>query len=675
MQQPDRPLVSRRVELNRWRYFIKSRWRTFAIAAVVLTVIAGVLFWTTLPDVTQANKFAPGTAIQIFDNRNQLVSTIEGDQEREFVPLSKVPSIMQSAMLAAEDHEFYKHEAIDLKGIARAVLANLQAGRVVEGGSTITQQLAKILFFDPQDRSIIRKLREAVVAVRMEKHYTKKQILEMYLNNVYFGRTAYGIESASIRYFARGCRYLTLPQAAFLAGIVRQPSFLSDPAHLRDALARQHEVLDAMVQMHAITPVRAEEAKAARLVFNPSQTAYRRYPYYTGAVMDFLRTQFDKSVLDNGGLRVYTNLDPAAQSAAENALAHSVSGAPAAMNQAGLASVSVKDGAVVALVGGIGSYWSHQWNAATHAHTMGSSFKPFVYLTGFERGTFTPDSIIADSPISFQFKGAPDYVPKDFDNSPMGPMTVETAVALSRNLCAVRAAVAVGISNVIQTAQRAGLTARLDPTISLALGASAASPLDMAGAYATFARGGIVVPPQLVRRVDGRNGLLRDFSVNSSRNFAPGPIRMLMRCLTAVVTDGTGVEAQLPGRPVAGKTGTSDGGKDLWFVGFTPNLVTAVWGGNDKHQPLAGNVTGGAIMTRVWKRYNEAYYAAHPEIPAGSFESTASGSRTIWDALLKPESIPNQAQALERGFTPHGGSTPLIPESVHDDITRLLRRK
>ena len=613
----------------------RNRNYLLAFGFLALAFILVAMFMFTLPDVSQATRFAPGNAVQIFDRASRLVTTIEGNEERQFAPIRSVPIVMQQAMLAAEDHTFYEHGGLSIRGIARALLANMGAGRVVEGGSTITQQLAKILFFDNSDRSVFRKIREAVVALQLEDKLSKKEILEAYLNQVYFGRGAFGIEQASLAYFGKHTSQLALPEAAFLAGVVRAPSIYSDRKNLNDAMIRQHEVLDQMAELHFVPVAAADRAKETPLRFTRSVMPNRKFPYYISAVMDFLRTQMNPADLARGGLRVYTNMDPVAQTLAERTLARAQGTVPPAMNEAGLVSVLVEDGSVVALVGGMGDYWKHQWNAATHPHTMGSAFKPFVYLTGFMQGAFTPETRIDDSPIVVKQPNGVDYQPKNFDDNFLGPITIRTAIADSRNVCAVKAAAAAGIDNVIHTAHAAGITSRLEPTIALALGASAASPLEMAGAYSTFARGGSAVTPSLVRRVENRTGgLLKDFTQQGSTVFDPRAVKELVSCLQSVVQEGTGTQAQLAGRPVAGKTGTSDEGRDLWFVGFTSDMVTAVWGGNGEHKSVGSNVTGGTVVARLWHDYNQAYYRARPR-PAGSFGETPN--KNIFDALLKPQ--------------------------------------
>jgi penicillin-binding protein 1A len=286
-----------------------------------------------------------------------------------------------------------------------------------------------------------------------------------------------------------------------------------------------------------------------------------------------------------------------------------------------LVSVNVKDGAVVALVGGVGDYMKHQWNCAVNPHTTGSAFKPFVYLAGFNRGVLSPASYIEDSPLVIpQGNHEADYKPKNYDGKYMGDITVAEALAYSRNTCAVRAAQRVGLDSVIDTAYKAGIRQKLDPQISLALGCSAVSPLEMAGAYATLARGGVYVKPSTIRKIADKHGNpLRAFYYDPERVFETQPVAQIVDVLQEVVSQGTGTQAKLADRPVAGKTGTSDQAKDLWFVGFTPDLVTAVWGGNPDNKPIPGShVTGGTVMARIWRQYNQAYYARH-DVPQSWF--------------------------------------------------------
>lgn len=573
-----------------------------------------------LPDITLVERYEPIEAIQVFDKNDHMVCTVEGDEDRRVIPLNQVSKQMQQAMLAAEDHHFYEHHGVNYMSIIRASLVNVQAGRVKEGGSTITQQLVKNLFFTEGMRTFDRKIKEAYLANSLESKYPKERILEMYLNQVYFGNNAYGIERAASRYFDRTAAGLSLAQSAFLAGLVKAPSELGSPAHRQEAFERQKEIIDKMAEYGYITAGQAKTAKAEKLNFKRGISPLQKYPYYIAQVLEILRTEFSQAELRKQGLRVYTNLDPKAQTIAEQTLNEQIKKAPKGVSQAALVSIQVRDGSVVAMVGGVGNFWKNQFNRATNPHTAGSSFKPFVYLTAFIKGTANPDSIIDDTPLVVkQPWGLPDYAPKNFDHKFMGRIPVRKALALSRNVPAVKIAREAGMESIVETARLAGVTSKLDPNLSLALGSSAVSPLDMAAAYSTFVRGGVSIKPQMLRRIENNRGqVIQVFEGKYDKVFNMQPVAKLVDCLQDVVKFGTGTGAKLDDRPVGGKTGTADEGKDIWFIGFTPDLVTAVWGGNDENKPIAGhNVTGGVVMAKIWKEYMKAYYTAIPT-PAGT---------------------------------------------------------
>lgn len=641
----------------------------FVVVCVVLAVgvgYAGASVWKRMqdmPDVALVERYEPIEAIQLFDRNDHLICTVEGDEDRRVVPLNQISSQMQQAMLAAEDHHFYEHNGVNISSIVRASLANMQAGHVVEGGSTITQQLVKNLFFTDAGRTFDRKLKEALLAYELERRYPKDRILEMYLNQVYFGNNAYGIERAASRYFDKTAALLTLPEAAFLAGVVKAPSELGAAANRTAATARQHEILDKMVEYGYITPNQASKAKKEQLVFKRGVNPMQKYPYYVSFVLEQLRERFSQSEMRKQGLRVYTNLDPQAQELAEKTLETDIKKAPKGVSQAALVSVSVQDAAVVAMVGGVGSFWQHQFNRATNPHTAGSSFKPYVYLTSFVKGVLTPDSLIEDTKLVIhQPWGLPDYAPKNFDGRFYGKIPVRKALALSRNVCSVRIAQLVGIDSVVETARLAGITTKLEPNLSLALGSSAVTPLDQAGAYATFARMGVAIKPQVLRRIENNRGqVIEVFQPKADKVFNVEPVARLVDVMQDVVKYGTGTQAKLGDRPVAGKTGTADAGKDIWFIGFTPDMVTAVWGGNDENLPIPGqHVTGGDVMAKIWKDYMKAYYVMHPT-PPGSFVTPSAPSRE--EKKNVPKKNNDSGQLAKQSDTKNGA------EVIHDDTS------
>ena len=638
------------------------------VACIVVAVgfgYIGAKIWKQLhdlPDITLVERYEPIEAIQLYDRNDHLICTVEGDEDRRVVPLNQISLQMQQAMLAAEDHHFYEHHGVNVLSIVRATLANLQAGHVVEGGSTITQQLVKNLFFTEAQRTMDRKVKEAFVAYELEHRYPKEKILEMYLNQVYFGNNAYGIERAASRYFNKTAAELTVAQAAFLAGLVKAPSELGTLANRKAAISRQYEILDKMVEYGYITKNQAANAKKQKLVFKKGANPLQKYPYYVSHVLEQLRDRFSQAEMRRQGLRVYSNLDPQAQEIAEKTLAADLAKAPKGVSQAALVSVSVQDGAVLAMVGGVGDFWKHQFNRATNPHTAGSSFKPFVYLTALIKGVLTPDSIIEDTPLVIhQPYGLPDYAPKNFDHKFLGRIPLRKALALSRNVCSVRIAQLVGIDSVVETAREAGITTKLEPNLSLALGSSAVTPLDMAGAYATFARMGVAIKPQVLRRIENNRGqVIEVFQPSVDKVFPVEPVARLVSMMQDVVKFGTGTGAKLDDRPVAGKTGTADAAKDIWFVGFTPDMVTALWGGNDENLPIKGNhVTGGDVMAKIWKHYNQAYYTVHPA-PAGSF--VPPSAPTEEEQKREQKSAAKLNQKVVKSDTVVAPVSPVVPE-------------
>lgn len=586
-----------------------------AAACVVLQI--SYLFATAMPQIDQLQSYKPAQSVLVYDRFDKLAAVVPLGQDRIAVPLSQISKHMQHAMLASEDHLFYKHDGVNLVSIGRAALVNLSAGHVVEGGSTITQQLAKNLFFQNQARTFDRKIKELVLALSLERRYSKDQILEMYLNQVYFGRQAYGIESAARRFFGKPDSQLTMAESAYLAGLVRAPSAMATRKNLEDAVNRQQIVLDKMAEYGFAKKTETDQAKNDKLAFRRFIDPYERYPHYVSYVVQQLQQEYRKDVLDDG-IKVYTNLDPQAQLAAEKALNDGVKTAPAGVSQAALVSINVKDGGVIAMVGGVGNYYKHQWNRAVSPHTAGSSFKPFVYLAAFMQGVM-PETIIKDDPLTVDMgQSEPPYSPKNFDDKYLGKITVREALAKSRNLCSIRLMQLVGPDNVVSVARKAGIkNAKLDPYLSLALGASAVSPMEMATAYSTFARQGVYMQPTVIRRVeDGKGQVLSEAKPESRRVFDRVVVGRLVDVMMTAVESGTGMFARMKGRQVAGKTGTADDSKDIWFVGYTPDMCTAVWGGNDENDKIKGrNVTGGVVMARMWKDYASRYYATHTIAP------------------------------------------------------------
>jgi penicillin-binding protein 1A len=640
---------------------------TFIVFCVILAIGTGygvASAWKyvhDLPDLTMVERYEPIEAIQLFDRNDHLICVVEGDQDRRVVPLTQISLQMQQAMLAAEDHHFYEHHGINFVSIGRASIANLTKGHVVEGGSTITQQLVKNLFFTDAQRTMDRKIKEGLMSWEIESRYSKEKILEMYLNQVFFGNNAYGIERAATKYFDCSAAELNLGQAAFLAGLVKAPSELGTVANRQAAFDRQHEIIDKMVEYGYITQAQANGSKAKKLVFKKGSNPLQKYPYYVTAVLEQLRSHMSQSEMRQQGLRVFTNLDPQVQDAAEKVLNDDLKKAPKGVSQAALVTVNVPDGAVLALVGGVGNFWQHQFNRATNAHTAGSSFKPFVYLTALLQNKLAQDSMVDDKPLVIhQPYGLPDYAPKNFDHKFYGRIPLRKALALSRNVVSVRIAQLVGIDSVVETARQAGITTKLEPNLSLALGSSAVTPLEMAGAYATFSRMGIAIKPQMIRQIQNNRGqVIEVFESKADKVFPVEPVARLVDMMQDTVKYGTGTQAKLADRPVAGKTGTADAAKDIWFVGYTPDMCTAIWGGNDENLPIPGqHVTGGDVMAKIWRDFATQYYLVHPTPPGTFVPPTKTAPE---NADQKSEPVLKDGQVAV--YPPLNPTSPVVPEN------------
>ncbi|MEM6426890.1 MAG: penicillin-binding protein 1A [Cyanobacteria bacterium P01_H01_bin.119] len=558
-----------------------------------------------LPDVRILRNYLPTETSYIYDINGTLLDSLHDEANREVVNLDDMSPHLKRSVLAVEDSYFYTHQGINPSSIARAFLVNIDAGTTVEGGSTITMQLVKNLFLS-RDRAISRKIAEAVLSLRLEQVFEKDQILEMYLNQVYWGHNTYGVETAAQSYFNKSAADLTLPEAAMMAGLIQAPERYSPFVNYELAKQRQALVLSRMRQLQWITPEEEAAAFAAPLLvgevtsFKPSQS-----PYVTDAVVQELKEKFGEEALLKGGMRVQTTVDLAMQNMAEETVRRNhdrLRRRGVRADQMALVAVDPRTHFVKAIVGGV-DYSSSQFNRAVQAHRQpGSAFKPFVYYTAFASGRYGPDSSIADTPVSYP-DGYKTYSPKNYDGSFMGSISIRTALQSSRNVPAVKIGQAVGINNVVDLTRMLGIRSPMEPVISLPLGAVDLTPMEMAGAFATFASNGWHSPPTLIVQVrDSVGNVLLDNTPNPQLILDPWATASLTNVLQGVITGGTGTAAQI-GRPAAGKTGTTDSQRDVWFVGYVPQLATAIWVGNDDYSPLGRGATGGGIVAPVWRDF------------------------------------------------------------------------
>ncbi|MCO5090184.1 transglycosylase domain-containing protein [Bosea sp. (in: a-proteobacteria)] len=558
-----------------------------------------------LPPIDQLTvpKRPPNIAILAADG--SLLAN-RGETGGRSITIGEVPPYLPRAFVAIEDRRFYDHFGIDPIGITRALVTNLRGRGVAQGGSTLTQQLAKNLFLT-QERTAARKIQEAILALWLERTYSKDQILELYLNRVYFGSGAYGVEAAAQRYFNKSARAVTIAEAAMLAGLVQAPSRLAPNRNPDAAEKRAQLVIAAMADQGFITQAAAKAALTAPAEV-PERIGAGSVNYAADYVMDVL-DDFIGAV--EGDVTVLTTIDTKLQGSAETILVDALSAQGSKLNASQGALVSLApDGAIRALIGGR-DYTKSQFNRATAAHRQpGSSFKPFVYLTAIEKG-MTPDTIRDDAP--FSIKG---WEPENYTRSYRGPVTLRTAMQHSLNTVAARLIQEVTPREVVRTAQRLGVTSPLQANLSLALGTSEVTPLELTAAYASFANGGQSVLPYVIREVRSTAGKV--VYARKANSFGPviqpQTVSMMNTMFHAVMTGGTGSKVNLPGWEVGGKSGTTQDYRDAWFVGFTGRLVTAVWVGNDDNSAMR-RVTGSGLPAEIWGKYMKAAHVGAQPVP------------------------------------------------------------
>lgn len=586
----------------------------FAILAIIIGTSGGLLVGClkSIPSTEQITIDQPKEATKVYDINGQSISNLF-EENRTFVPLSKIPNDLQDAIISIEDDRFYQHHGVDLKGIARAFWVNITGKSSMQGGSTITQQLAKNVFLT-QERTLARKIEEAFLALQLERKYTKEEILEFYLNQIYFGQGSYGVQAAAQVYFGKNVEQLNLAECALIAGLPKGPSYYSPYHNMAAAKSRQAIVLDRMTELGYITPEQAQEAKDQPINLAGLKSTPRIAPYFMDYLTQYLIDKYGANAVYRGGLKVYTTLDLKMQKAAEDSLAKNLP--PAVRNsngieqpQGALVAMEPSTGYIKAMVGGR-DFKNTQLNRAAMAHrSPGSTFKPFVYVAAIDNG-YSPYSIIDDSPVQYG-----SWRPQNYDHSFRGPITLTTALTNSINVATIKLAEQIGIDKVRDYAQRMGIESLTpqDNNLALAIGGTrkGLTPLEMATSYATLANGGMKVTPVCVVKIEDRNGnILEENTPSHTSVLNPQTAYTITNMLENVITSGTGRAAYI-GRPAAGKTGTTDDYKDAWFVGYTPDLVAAVWMGHDNPKPMPG-ISGGTIPARMWAYFMREALAGLP---------------------------------------------------------------
>jgi penicillin-binding protein 1A len=568
--------------------------------------------------------------------------------------LNEMPSYLPAAFIAMEDRRFYDHHGIDPRGLIRATWRNVRAGHWVAGGSTITQQTAKIVFTS-QERTLQRKWTELFEAAELEKSLSKTQILELYLNRIYLGSGAYGVDGAAHVYFNKSARELTLPEAAMLATLTRAPSVFSPRRDLAKAQARAKKVLENMVETGAISQTEADAAIAAPAVVADRGVMDARNFYLDTAADEAMKRATVDGKEPTNDLIVHTTLEPRIEDAARSAALKTLrkSGKKMHASEAAVV-VMTPGGAVVALLGGT-DYAESTFNRATQAHRQpGSAFKPFVYLAALEAG-LTPWDVRDDEPVDID-----GWTPTNFGGRSYGTLTLADALAHSVNTITANLAQEVGISTIVDAAARCGISSPLEQNASLALGTSEVTPLELTTAYAAFASGGMAVSPYFVTEVDGPGGavLYKRKDVEPQRIIAEHVDRDLVAMLYGVVTSGTGRGASIPGHEAAGKTGTTQDYHDAWFVGFTADYVASVWVGNDDSTPMKV-VTGGSLPATIWREVMVAAEHGKKSTPLERSSPQAPVEDSILDTSA-PEAAPST------GDDESGRAPAMSAEQQHD---------
>lgn len=603
----------------------------FAVAGIWLFIATGIFalyLAHDLPDLE--NLPPPGAAerIEVRAENGSLLATY-GAVYGEWLDFQEIPPLMVQAIVAVEDRRFYSHMGLDPRAVGRAFFANVSAGKIREGASTITQQLAKNIFLSP-DRTFKRKAQEVLLSLWLEGKFTKNELLTIYLNRVYFGSGTYGIDGAARKFFGHSARTMSLGEAALLTGLVKAPSYYAPTRSLERSYRRMGEVLNIMIREGVVTLEAATQARDSLPAIS-ARALGQDNRYFSDWVVERLEQLVPRHT---GALVVHTSLDRQAQEAAERALKRILGQSGEALNAGQGAVVAMaSDGSVKAMAGGV-SYGRSQFNRAAKARRQpGSAFKAIVYLAGLEAG-LTPETMLVDKPITI--KG---WSPRNYSGEYEGAMNLMDAFARSVNSVAVQVSEQAGRGRVAEIAARLGIKSQIRPHPSIALGSSEVTPLELTAAYAAIGNGGYRVSPHAILEVRSGSGELiyRRNPVPAERVISEENAAALSAMMTAVINRGTGRAAAID-RPAAGKTGTSQDFRDAWFLGFTNDLVAGVWVGNDDNTPMR-SVTGGGLPARIWADFMISAHAGKPPRPLlfDAFEEPDAGDGEapgLWDRLF-----------------------------------------
>lgn len=632
--------------------------------AVIGGTIGGVFLALLhdLPQIQALESFKPAAVTRIYSADKELLAELF-TQKRVPVPLHAIPEYLKKAVIATEDRQFYEHAGVDLRGILRAIIRDIRVGEFVQGASTITQQLARTLFLSPR-KSIIRKLKEAFLAFQIERRYTKDEILELYLNQIYFGSGSYGVEAAAQTFFGKPVSGLTLAECALVAGMPKSPSRYSPLVNESLALKRRATVLKQMARNGMISQDQLMAAKSAPLELARSQSTSTKAPYFVAYVRNLLEKEFGGARLYRTGLTVYTTLNYNMHKTAEKAVAKGLERLSARMQKHGLpalegpqgalVSLDARQGAILAMVGGR-DFQESRFNRATMARRQpGSAFKPLIYACAMENG-FAQNDLIWDAPVVFTgASGDLDWTPQNFSGKFRGEMTLRKALSVSQNIPAVKLLNKLGPSTGVQWAYRMGIESPLEPNLSLVLGTSEVTLLELTAAYAVFPNDGVWTKPFAILEVVDREGRSIWRARPEMRTvISPETASIMTDMLQAVVQAGTGRAARHIGRSLAGKTGTTDGYRDALFVGFSPTIVAGVWVGLDHFGTIGNKETGARAALPIWIDYMGRVLAGRPYHDFSLAQGVVKVQIDTESGLLASDDCPNTvAMVFKKGTEP-----------------------
>jgi penicillin-binding protein 1A len=687
------------------------RWRLEHILLAVVVLASGLMFGAyryfarDLPSTSRLEMMEPTLKTQVFGADSSVIGEFFVE-DRALVPLEELPPYMVDAFIVVEDRKFYQHWGVDLFGIARAVVTNVREGERVQGGSTITQQLARNLF-DMFEDTLTRKIKEALLATRIERAYSKDEILEMYLNQIYFGAGAHGVEAAAQTFFGKKAKDLTIGEATMIAGLPKNPRDYSPINHFERALQRREVVLAAMVDTGKLTRAEADSISAAPVTVRPGKLGQSEFAaYFLEEVRQYLEERYGSDRIYRDGLRVYTGIDPELQRAAEDSMEAQLTrmekfrayretkaryqaqvakgevAGPATYLQGAVVAIDVKTGLVRALVGGR-SFKDSKFNRAVQAKRQpGSAFKPFIYAAAIENG-YTPADILLDAPIVLDLPNGDVWKPQNYSETFEGEVTLRHALNMSINIAAIRLLMAMGPAEAINMAHRLGIKSNLEAVYSLALGVSEVTLLEITNAYATIAAGGMRGEALMVQRVVDREGrVLEENSIYREEVVQPTVNFMTTSLLESVMNEGFGHNARVYGfkEPAGGKTGTTDLCTDAWFVGFTSELAVGVWAGFDQKKTMGAKMTGSAVSLPTWTAVMKTYYANRSAPPFPEVEGIEYRIICEKTGLLATEFCPRiRREAFVLGTEPRRscdrhGSASSRPVQDMQSVEELDRR-